>query len=77
MVSQLLNLLRNIRYSDRPRAEAESAIQADEIKLWQDTSDLVTSYPYEIEALVVDLLKGLKFTRHQFKTHPLVEARFS
>ncbi|MER9593939.1 hypothetical protein [Mesorhizobium sp. M0244] len=76
MVSQLLNLLRNIRYNDRPPADAESAMQADENKLWKDTSDLVTSYAPEIEGVAIDLLKTLKLTRQQFEMHPLVKARF-
>ncbi|ODR89301.1 hypothetical protein A8M32_22975 [Sinorhizobium alkalisoli] len=43
MVSQLMNLLRNVRYSDRPRADAEISMQADELELWSETSDLVAS----------------------------------
>ncbi|QFI65843.1 hypothetical protein EKH55_0969 [Sinorhizobium alkalisoli] len=49
MVSQLMNLLRNVRYSDRPRADAEISMQADELELWSETSDLVASYASEIE----------------------------
>lgn len=76
MVSQLLNLLRNLRYNEQSRAEAERAMQADENKLWNDTLEIVTSYASEIEEVAVDLLKTLKLTRQQFETHPLVKSRF-
>jgi hypothetical protein len=76
MASQLLNLLRNVRYHDRNPADAQTAMEADEERIWLATVKLVASYATEIEGVAVDLLGSPKLSKEEFEDHPLVKARF-
>ena len=53
MVQQLCNLLRNIRYASDLKPEAEKKMQADEFRLWNESTQLVMQYA----PLIQDLAK--------------------
>ncbi|WP_423066054.1 hypothetical protein [Devosia sp. CN2-171] len=83
MVTQLCNLLRNIRYHSEPIAEAEKKMKADEIRLWNESAQMVTKYAPVIQSMAQELYerrsvhgKQAIMTKAELDAHPLIVATF-